>query len=209
MQTAIHIELPAWLRELWAAAPERFPSEAERMAFAVELSRRNVEAGTGGPFGAAVFERESGRLIAPGVNVVVPAHTSVAHAETVAIALAGQHLRRWDLGAAGEPETELAASSQPCVQCFGNVWWSGVTSLLIGARAEDVESIAGFKEGPLPERWVDELEGRGPPLRPVRVRRDLLRDEATAALRLYRERGGEVYNAGSAQPRPASGVTPR
>jgi tRNA(Arg) A34 adenosine deaminase TadA len=163
----------------------------------VELSRQNVLHQTGGPFAAAIFERDSGRLIAPAVNVVVPAHTSVAHAEAMAFMLAQQHLQTFDLGAAHLPAMELYASSQPCIQCFGNTWWSGVQALTIGARGDDVEELTGFKEGPLPADWVSLLEHRPPPLRPIRVRRDVLRDEARAVLQLYRETGGFVYNAGS------------
>jgi hypothetical protein len=36
---------------------EVYPTAEYRMHLAVELSRQNVECGTGGPFGATVFER--------------------------------------------------------------------------------------------------------------------------------------------------------
>ena len=41
------------------------------MSFAIGLAERNIAAGTGGPFGAAIFETGSGRMVAAGVNVVV------------------------------------------------------------------------------------------------------------------------------------------
>ncbi|MEM7602686.1 MAG: nucleoside deaminase [Verrucomicrobiota bacterium] len=167
------------------------------MAFVIELSRLNVERETGGPFAAAIFEHETGKLVAPGVNVVIPSHTSVAHAEAMALMLAQQRLETFDLGAAHLPAMELVASSQPCIQCFGNTWWSGVTALTIGAQAEDVESITGFEEGPLPENWVELLSERPEPLAPIVVQRDVLREKARAVLELYRDSGGFVYNAGS------------
>ena len=58
------------------------------MALAIELSRQNVDRGGGGPFGAAVFDRDSGRLVAAGVNRVVPQSCSVTHAEMVVIMIA-------------------------------------------------------------------------------------------------------------------------
>lgn len=194
----VTLSLPDWLQTLVEQqTAETFATREKRMAFVIELSRQNVLHQTGGPFAAAVFERDSGLLIAPAVNIVVPSHTSVAHAESVAFMLAQQRLETFDLGAAHLPAMELFASSQPCIQCFGNTWWSGVQALTIGARAEDVEEITGFKEGPLPADWVALLENRPAPLRPISVTRDLLRDDARSVLKLYRETGGFVYNAGS------------
>lgn len=194
----IEISLPEWLQEeVSAVGPEAcWEEEKSRMEWVLSLARRNIELNTGGPFGAAVFEKESGRLVAAGVNRVIPSMTSIAHAETVALALAQQQLGTHDLSAKGLPAMELVASAQPCIQCFGNTWWSGVRGLSIGARAEDVESIVGFHEGPLPEGWPGLLENRPEPLPPVTVVRDVLREEAKAVLELYRDSGGMVYNAG-------------
>jgi tRNA(Arg) A34 adenosine deaminase TadA len=152
----------------------------------------------GGPFGAAVFEIESGKLIAPGVNLVLPLNSSLAHAEAVAIMAAEQALGTHDLGAAELPPMELVTSAQPCIQCYGIIWWSGVQRLIIGATKEDVESITGFVEGPLPENWIDELGARDP-LKPITVIQNVLGDEARAVLRKYRERGGAVYNPGGTE----------
>jgi len=193
----INLSLPAWVDEEVAERGQYFATDEERMAFVIALSRRNVLEKTGGPFGAAVFERASGRLVAPGVNVVVAGNTSLAHAEAMAFMLAQQDLETFDLGAMGLPAMELVASSQPCIQCYGMTWWSGVSRLLIGARAKDVERITGFAEGPLPKDWVGLLERRKAPLLPIEVRRDLLADEACRVLELYRDSDGFVYNAGS------------
>ncbi len=46
----------------------------------------------------------------------------------------------------------LATSAQPCCQCYGATVWAGIDELLIGARAEDVEELTEFDEGPLPGR---------------------------------------------------------
>lgn len=194
----VSLRLPDWLPPFVEHQPAAaFVSREARMAFVIELSRQNVLHKTGGPFAAAVFERDSGLLVSSAVNIVVPAHTSVAHAETMALMLAQQRLETFDLGATHLPGMELFASSQPCIQCFGNTWWSGVQALAVGARSTDVEEITGFKEGPLPDDWAALLEARPAPLKPVSVTRDILRDSAREVLALYRETGGFVYNAGS------------
>jgi len=193
----VRLALPSWVDDEVACRPGYFRTVEERMAFVIGLSRRNVLEQTGGPFGAAIFERASGRLVAPGVNVVVAGNTSIAHAEAMAFMLAQQDVGSFDLGAGGLPAMELVASSQPCIQCYGMTWWSGVRSLVVGARAQDVERITGFAEGPLPQGWVAMLERRAAPLHPIEVRRDVLAEEACRVLELYRDSGGFVYNAGS------------
>ncbi|HET8898039.1 MAG TPA: nucleoside deaminase, partial [Rhodanobacteraceae bacterium] len=68
-------------------------SDESRIALAIELSRQNVLHGTGGPFGAVVFD-DAGRVVAAGVNRVMPQHCSVAHAEMMAYMAAQARLGR-------------------------------------------------------------------------------------------------------------------
>lgn len=181
----VHIDLPDWIAE-FADVEAAFPEDADKVALAIELSRRNVLADGGGPFGAALFDGAH-RLVGLGVNRVVPQNCSVAHAEMMAYMSAQQALGRFRLDQDGGTYT-LATSSQPCCQCYGATFWAGISSLLIGARGEDVEALTEFDEGPLPADWVGELERRG-----IAVQRDILREEACAVLRLYAERGGLMY----------------
>lgn len=167
-------------------------SEEEKMRFVLGLARRNVEEETGGPFAAAVFEVESGRLVAAGVNVVLESCCSSAHAEIVALSLAQKSAGTHDLGAEGLPKMLLVSSAEPCAMCLGAIPWSGVKLLICGARDEDVRSV-GFDEGAKPGNWPQDLAARG-----IEVIRDVCREDATAVLWDYRERGGEIYNGGSA-----------
>ncbi len=185
----ITLELPGWVEELVRSRGEVYPTVEDRMRLAVELSRLNVEHRTGGPFGAAIFEEESGRLLAPGVNLVVPSNCSVAHAEVVAIMVAQRAVGHFDLGGPGMPRYQLFASTEPCAMCFGATTWSGVRSLICGARDEDARAV-GFDEGAKVERWISALEERG-----ISVRRDVLREEAAAVLRRYAEEENVIYNA--------------
>ena len=197
---SLTIRLPDWVEAYCQSLPPVVERIEDRLRLAIELARRNVAEGTGGPFGAAVFSA-SGRLVAAGVNLVVTSRCSLLHAEMVALALAQQREGRFDLSAGGRFQYELCASSEPCAMCFGAIPWSGVSRLVCGARVEDAEEV-GFDEGPKPEHWAEALASRG-----IGVVRDLLREEAVAVLRQYAARGGCVYNARSrADTRSASGA---
>lgn len=177
----IHLTLPPWINEL-VDATRRYATDEERVGLAIALARRNIEHGEGGPFGAAVFDAE-GRVVSAGVNRVVRQTCSVAHAEMMAYMSAQQRLASFRLNAHGGRYT-LATSAQPCCQCFGATIWAGIDELLIGARAEDVEELTAFDEGPLPADWAGELQRRG-----ISVRRDIRRDEARDVLAVYGARG--------------------
>lgn len=181
----LRLKLPAWLGE-YIEPGRRFASADEQIALAIELARHNIERDGGGPFGAAVFDA-GGRVVAAGVNRVLPQACSLAHAEMLALLGAQQRLRRHRLNLGGERFT-LATSAQPCCQCYGACIWAGIDELLIGARAEDVMELSEFDEGPLPADWIGELERRG-----IRVHRDLQRDQARALFVRYAEAGGERY----------------
>lgn len=177
----VHLTLPAWVHEAVNTSVD-YAGDDAKVALAIELSGLNVDLGTGGPFGAVVFDGND-RIVAVGVNRVVPHNCSAAHAEIMAYMTAQQRLQRFRLNEDGN-RFVLATSSQPCCQCFGATVWAGIDALLIGARAEDVEELTPFDEGPLPEDWVGELERRG-----IAVRRDIHRDRARDVLRRYGESG--------------------
>lgn len=188
----VRLRLPDWLvRETRRAAARSNP--ADRMALVLGWARRNVEQETGGPFAAGVFEADTGRLVAPGVNLVVPERCSAAHAEVMALSVAERRLGTHDLSSAEAGELELVASAEPCVMCFGAIHWSGIPRVVCAARSSDVEAV-GFDEGPVPEDWAEALTRRG-----ISVTRDVGREEARAVLELYRERGGPIYNAGRSE----------
>jgi len=188
ISTIVQLALPSWVPDFIAEKGSPFSSAEERMRLAIGLAEENVRQQTGGPFGAAVFERDSGVLVAAGVNLVVPSRCSIAHAEMLALALAQAKRGTYDLAAPGMPAHELVTSAEPCAMCFGALPWSGIARVVCGARAEDAESI-GFDEGPKPDEWIAELEARG-----IAVVTDVCRSEARALLRRYAEAGGAIYN---------------
>jgi tRNA(Arg) A34 adenosine deaminase TadA len=187
---SLTIQLPEWMAEFLDQSPKIFSSIEDRMDFVIELSRKNIEHHTGGPFGAAVFD-EDGRLIAPGVNMVIPANCSILHAEMVAIALAQKALGRFDISDSGKYHFDLYATTEPCAMCFGAIPWSGVRGLVCGAGKKDAESI-GFDEGPRIENWTQALSERG-----IEVICNVQREKAVTVLNDYVKFGGWIYNPDS------------
>ena len=179
----VQLTLPDWVHTRVDLA-RGYPGDDAKVALAIELSRLNVEAGSGGPFGAVVFDAGNDRVVSVGVNRVLPQNCSVAHAETMAYMLAQQRLQRARLNRDLDDNVVgrfvLATSAQPCCQCYGATVWAGIDRLLIGARSEDVEALTPFDEGPLPADWTGELQRRG-----IEVVRDLHRDAACEVLRAY------------------------
>lgn len=185
---SLHITLPDWLEGMtdWQ---RRYASAEERMGLAIAIARENVLRGTGGPFGAAVFETDSGRLVSIGVNSVTRLNNSVLHAEVLALMLAQQRVGRFSLSAGGQPVHELVSSCEPCAMCLGATLWSGVRRLICGASRADATALS-FEEGPVfPESW-SYLQRCG-----IEVMRDVMRPQAAAVLQLYRASGGPIYNA--------------
>ena len=179
-------ELPDWVSE-FVDFDQSYPTDESKMALVNDLARNNIERHTGGPFGAAIFDLETGRLIGPGVNRVVPTNNPTAHAEMVAISIAGNRLRSYNLGATGP--VALVTSVEPCAMCLGATPWSGVSRIVIGARDQDARSV-GFDEGDKPVEWKSLLEGRG-----ILVACDIRREESIAVLQEYLQSDKEIYNA--------------
>jgi tRNA(Arg) A34 adenosine deaminase TadA len=189
-----HVALPAWIDEELAELPAEVAEPEDRMRLLHRLADRNWREGNGGPFAALVAERDTGRIVSIGVNVVLASGVSSAHAEVVALGLAQAAIGGWDLGAAGLPAHELVVNWRPCIQCYGAAMWSGVRRLVIAGDGPELEEITTFDEGPLGADWVAQFEARG-----IEVVRDVLRDEALEVFRAYRKAvdtdGLVVYNA--------------
>jgi len=170
--------------------PECLADAGQRMEVVLALARRNVEEDSGGPFAAAVFEEDSGRLVAAGVNRVVGCGCSSAHAEIVALSLAQRRLGVYDLGGGGQPRHQLVVNWRPCAMCFGAVLWSGIRTLIIAGSGPELERLTGFDEGPIHPRWRQELAVRGSDLI-----EDIGRQQALELFAWFGESGRVVYNA--------------
>ena len=187
MSLTLRLELPDWAQALEDSTP-CFGDDLGKMRFTIDLARRNVDTDSGGPFGAALFERATGRLLSLGVNSVIRLQSSVLHAEMLALMRAQQRLGRYSLRLDGQPDCELFSSCEPCAMCLGGILWSGVRRLVCAAGAAEARAI-GFDEGPVFAASYAHLQQAG-----IEISRGLLADEAGAVIRAYRQRGGPLYN---------------
>jgi len=186
-QRAVHVDYPDWAHEsiAWDAV---YRTDEERMRLAIAVSRENVDHETGGPFGAAIFERDSGRLVAVGMNSVVRLNNCTLHGEMVAFMMAQARLQSFTLNAPHLPAHELVTSCEPCAMCLGATLWSGVRRVVYAAGREDAARLQ-FDEGPVFPESYHYLEERG-----ITIVRNFLRDEAVAVLERYRAKSGTIYN---------------
>lgn len=184
----LHFVIPSWVETFINDHTAYYQSEESQMRVAIDAARNNINHHTGGPFGAAIFD-EKGKLVSIGINLVTSENCSILHAEMVAIALAQQSVKRYDLSDGGIKSYTLASSTEPCAMCFGALPWSGITRLLCGARDADARQI-GFDEGPKHPDWEAALLERG-----IAVSKDILRSDAVDVLHSYMKNGGEIYNA--------------
>lgn len=184
------LTLPRWIKDFIEKTPSLiYETLEQRMQFVLLLCKQNILHQTGGPFAAAIFQEDTGRLISVGVNRVVPLHNSMAHGEIMAFVMAQACYKSFDLGAKSLPAHQLVSSAQMCAMCCGATVWSGVKSVVYGANAQDVESIVGFDEGPIHPQWAAQLNERG-----IKIHHEVMRQKACDLLHLYKDKGGFVYN---------------
>jgi len=183
----VTVSLPDWV-EAAAGFDRVYATDQEKMRLAVELSRQNVVRGTGGPFGAAIFERGTGKLVAVGVNSVVRLNNCTLHGEMVAFMMAQARLGCFSLRSDDGPQHELVTSCEPCAMCLGATLWSGVTRVVCGAHRDDARRL-NFDEGPVFPESHAYLRARG-----IEIVDGVLRNEANAVLELYRTSQGTIYN---------------
>ncbi len=188
LRPMISIELPDWVDRV-APRGVAYKTAEDRMRLAIELARNNVERTGGGPFGSAVFELETGILVGVGINLVVPLNNSVLHAEMVAFMDAEARVNSYTLAAEGMAAHEVVTTCEPCAMCLGASLWAGVKRIVYGATREDAAELQ-FDEGPVFPQSYEYLEARG-----IMIVPEVLRDEARAIFRLYRDRQGPIYNA--------------
>jgi tRNA(Arg) A34 adenosine deaminase TadA len=175
----LHLEYPGWItRQVDWTRP--YPGDRDRMRVALLVAGQNVERKTGGPFGAAVFERETGRLISVGLNQVEALGSPLLHAELFALFIAEQRLK---LLPGGAHPLELHTTCDPCIMCAGAIVLAGITRVVCASTTDDAEA-AGFP--PISGAATEPLFAQ----HGIEERREVLRDEAREILRLYRAMRG-------------------
>ncbi len=96
------------------------------MAIAIEEAKMGAAEGEQ-PFGAVVVV--DGEVVIRTHSVKVAMSDCTAHAETRAVSLATQKLKRREI-----PEGIFYATCEPCPMCLGAILNSGIKTLVMGAR---------------------------------------------------------------------------
>lgn len=104
------------------------------MQRAIELSRKNVESGFGGPFGAVIVK--DGKIIGEGFNEVTSSNDPTAHAEVVAIRKACKNLSTFDLQG-----SEIYTSCEPCPMCLSAIYWARIDKIYYANTKKDAANI--------------------------------------------------------------------
>lgn len=104
------------------------------MIRAIELSRKNMQAGVGGPFGAVIVK--DGKIIGEGWNKVTSSNDPTAHAEVVAIRNACESVRNFSLDGA-----EIYTSCEPCPMCLSAIYWARINKIYYANTRKDAAAI--------------------------------------------------------------------
>lgn len=107
--------------------------DAGFMDQAIRLSEENIDKG-GGPFGAVIVR--NGKVVATGVNSVVPNNDPTAHAEINAIRSACKTLGTFKLDGC-----TIYSSCEPCPMCLSALYWAGVSRICYGNTKSDAKAI--------------------------------------------------------------------
>jgi guanine deaminase len=109
------------------------------MQMAVDKARETMNKNIGGPFGAAITDKD-GKLIAVSSNRVLGDHDPTAHAEISAIREACKKLGTHDLSGC-----TIYATGYPCPMCLGAIIWANIKKCRFGCRPSDADKI-GFRD---------------------------------------------------------------
>jgi tRNA(Arg) A34 adenosine deaminase TadA len=104
------------------------------MRHAIELSRDNMNANKGGPFGAVVVK--DGEIIGKGANSVTSINDPTAHAEIVAIRNACETIDSYSLEGC-----EIYSSCEPCPMCLAAIYWSRIDKVYFANTHEDAAKV--------------------------------------------------------------------
>jgi tRNA(Arg) A34 adenosine deaminase TadA len=102
------------------------------MAALADFTARSMQTESPRPFGAAIVDTTSGRLLLRALNAVKQQCDPSAHAEVRAIRLATKRLKK--LSMAGYT---LYTTCEPCPMCMSTALWAGLDRVVYGATIAD------------------------------------------------------------------------
>ena len=148
------------------------------MREAIELSRDNIRANRGGPFGAVIVKDD--KIVGRGANRVTANNDPTAHAEVEAIRDACRQLGNFILNGCA-----IYTSCEPCPMCLTAIYWARIEKIFYATTQHDAASI-DFDDAFLYEQIVLERDQRALPCIP------LLRHEAIAVFEEWRHKADKI-----------------
>jgi len=109
------------------------------MKLAIERARETMNQNLGGPFGAAVIDKD-GTILSVTSNSVLGDHDPTAHAEMNAIREACKVKGTHDLTGC-----VIYATGYPCPMCLSAIIWANIKTVYYGCTPADAEEI-GFRD---------------------------------------------------------------
>ncbi|KEO72383.1 nucleoside deaminase [Anditalea andensis] len=113
-------------------------SHTDYMQIAIDLSRKGMSEGKGGPFGCIIVK--DGKIIGQGYNSVLSTNDPTAHAEVVAIRDACSNLGHFQLDGC-----DIYTSCEPCPMCLGAIYWARPNKIFYANDKNDA-ALAGFDD---------------------------------------------------------------
>lgn len=176
-------KLPEWVPDEVQAWSEYLDTDEAKVEFAGALAFRNVLEGTGGPFGAIVIDRPTGKLLGVGLDVVERYQLVVARAEVVALSLTAVASKCQKLPV----ECELIVSCAPSPIGVYTIIASGIGSIITSASAETA-ALAGFDHDDLKSPWDEILKNFG-----LEVKSNFEVETGKAAIEEWKRKGRFGY----------------
>ncbi len=148
------------------------------MLRAIDLARKGMETGAGGPFGCVVVK--DGEIVGEGSNLVTSTNDPTAHAEVTAIRNACQNLNTFQLDGC-----VIYTSCEPCPMCLGAIYWARPAKMFYAAKHTDAAEI-GFDdqfiyeeiEKPISERKIESV--------------NFLRDEGVKVFEMWANKSDKI-----------------
>lgn len=148
------------------------------MLQAIDLAKKGMLAGNGGPFGCIIVK--DGKIVGQGSNMVLKTKDPTAHAEVVAIRDACKNLDNFQLDGC-----EVYTSCEPCPMCLGAIFWARPSKVFYACTKNDAAE-AGFDD----DFIYQEIEVK-PADRKIPMN-SLLREESLKAFELWKEKGDKT-----------------
>jgi len=108
--------------------------EKQFLEQAIELSRKGMLDGYGGPFGCIIVKGDE--VVGEGFNKVTSSNDPTAHAEVVAIRDACEKLGTYQLTGC-----EIYTSCEPCPMCLGAIYWARPEKVFYANTKDDAAAI--------------------------------------------------------------------